>query len=147
MKTFKLDPDQFPRIRRNIILTYSILALAGLGVFYLYIREALFGQAWTLIPFVLLLFAIAGWFALRQRKQYWDAFEIKITEQALIRSAHKLPDLKINRSEITGVKEIRQGLILSTKTRENTLLIPKGLAEADYQALKQILERWVQTGD
>ena len=32
MKSFRLDPDNFPRIRRNMILTYIILALVALGV-------------------------------------------------------------------------------------------------------------------
>lgn len=142
MKTYHLDPDKFPRVRRNIIITYIVLAIIGFVVFYLYIREALFGQAWMLIPFVLFVFALAGWFALRERKKYWDGFQLTIQDNALIRLAPKMLEMKVKRAGITGVREVRQGLIVSTKVHENTLLIPKDLRDEDYQTAKRILEKW-----
>ena len=147
MKTFKLDPEKFPRIQRNIILSYVLLALAGLGVTYLYIREALFSQAWMLIPFILLVFAIACWYAIRQRRKYWEEFRLTFQEDALIYHVQKSKEVRIRRSKINGVKEVRQGLILSTSERENTLLIPKDLPENDLQEVKRTLEEWAGQGD
>lgn len=144
MNTYKLDPKKFPRIRRNIILTYIAMALIGLGVVYLYIREALFGQAWMLIPFILLLFFIAGWFALRQRRKYWEEFQLLVKDNLLVRRAHKSPELRIKRSELTGVKEVRHGLILSTPARKNMLLIPRDLPDDDYQEIKRTLKKWAR---
>ena len=91
MKTYQLDQEKFPRIRRNIILSYIFLALVGLGVVYLYIREDLFGQAWTLIPFVCVVFAAGGWFALRQRRKYWEEFRLRIKDDALYFRAPESP--------------------------------------------------------
>ena len=147
MKTYKLDPEKFPRIRRNIILSYIFLAMACLGVVYLYIREALFGQAWTLIPFILLVFALACWYAIRQRRKYWEEFHLVLRADALTYQVHKSPEVRIKRSKVSGVKEIRQGLILSTPQRENRLVIPKALREEDYQEIKRTLEKWAEQGD
>lgn len=142
MKTYHLDPDKFPKVRRNIIITYIFLALAGLGVVYLNIREALFGSAWVLIPFVLLLFAGAGLFAIRQQKKFWEEFELTIRDNALFYSAPKSIQMKIKKSEITGVREVKQGLILSTTEKENTLLISKNLSDSDFREVKRKLEQW-----
>lgn len=144
MNTYHLDPNKFPRIMRNIILTYFILALVGLGVIYLYLRETLFGSAWGLIPLVFLLFALAGGYALWERKKYWQEFEIAVKNATLTYKKPKMPPIIIQRSKITAVQESRQGLILSTKSRENAFLIPKELPGDDYQALQQLLHDWVQ---
>lgn len=142
MKTFHLDPEKFPKVRRNIIVTYVFLALAGLGVVYLNIRDALFGSAWVLIPFVLLLFAGAGLIAIRQQKKFWEEFELTFTNNALHYAAPKSIHMKIQKSEITGVREVRQGLILSTTEKENTLLISKHLSDSDFGEVKRKLEQW-----
>lgn len=142
MKTYHLDPKKFPIVRRNIIITYIFLALAGLGVVYLNIRNALFGSAWPLIPFVFLLFAGAGLFAIRQRKKFWEEFELTFKADALYYSAPKTMQIKINKSDVTGVREVRQGLIIATKEKENTLLISKHLSDRDFQEVKRKLEQW-----
>jgi len=93
MKTYKLDPKKFPKVRRNIILSYIFLAMLGLVVFYLYLRDALFNQAWGLIPFVLLMFAGAGWLAVRDRRRFWEEFQLIFKEDVLIRRAPKSPEM------------------------------------------------------
>lgn len=145
MKVYQLDPRKFGRIRRNIILTYAFLALVALAVFYLYLRDALFGQAWMLIPFVLLLFAGACWLSIRDRKRYWDAFRISIQNDTLIYFVPKMPEVRLKRSDLTGVKPVRLGMILSTRFKENFLLIPKDLPDEDCAALWATLSRWVQS--
>jgi len=147
MKTYHLDPKKFPRVRRNIIITYIILALVGLGIIFLYLREALFRSAWGLIPFVFLLFTIAGGYALWERKKYWQEFEIAVKDSTLTLKKPKTPPININRSKITGIREVHQGLVLSTKNRENAFLIPKDLPDEDYQALKVLLQEWVEGSD
>jgi len=143
---YKLDPDKFPRVRRNIILTYMVMALVGLGVVYLYIREPLFEEAWPLVPFVLLVFTSAGWLALRQRRKYWEEFTLIVRDNTLIHRAHKAPEIRIKRPKITRVREVRNGLILSTPDRENMLLIPRDLSDKDYQEIKVTMERWAGQG-
>ena len=146
MSTYKLDPEKFSRVRRNIILTYIALALVGLGVVYLYIREALFGEAWPLIPFVLLLFTAAGWFALRERRKYWEEFKLTVRDNTLFYKVPKAPEIRIKRSKITRVREVRNGLILSTLDRENMLLVPRDLPDEDYQAIKRRMDSWTNKG-
>lgn len=147
MNIYQLDPHKFPRVRRNIILSYLAMALVGLGVVYINLGEALFGQAWTLIPFVLLLFTAAGWWALRQRRKYWEEFRLRINGDALFYRAPNIPEVRIKRENITGMREIRQGLVLATPGRENTLLVPRDLRDEDYQAIKRTMEKWVDQRD
>ncbi len=142
MQTFKLDPNKFPKILRNIIITYVFLALAGLGMVWLTLRENLFTRAWGLIPFVVIIFALVGWFAIRERKRYWEDFRLEIDGDALTRSAYKTGTVKIKKSEITGFKEVRQGLIIAVRGKENALLIPRQLTDQDYQLVKGKLENW-----
>lgn len=141
VKTFHLDPKKFPQVRLNIILTYTVLAMAALGIFYFYLRGALFAQAWILIPAILVLFAAAGWYAVRQRRKYWDEFKLRITDRSLIRSVPNMPDMQVRFSDITGYREVSQGLILSTSVSENALLIPKALGDQNYQAVKAEISR------
>lgn len=141
VKNYHLDPQKYPRIRRKIILTYSVLALVALLIFYIYLREALFAQVWILIPFILLLFAAAGWFAIHQRRKYWYEFELQFTDQYLIRSVPNTPDMRVRFTDITDYREVRQGLILSTPVSENAMLIPKALRDQDYQAVKAEITR------
>lgn len=144
MKIYRLDPDKYRRVQRNTILTYFFLSLVGLGVFYLYIGNALFNQAWTLIPLVFFAFTLAGWLSLRDRRRYWDEFEIIIRDNALTRRAPKLPDYTIQKSAMRGFKEVRQGIIIATASSENSLLIPRDLPDNDYRKLKQTLENWTE---
>lgn len=147
MKIYRLDPEKFPRVQRNTILTYFFLSLVGLGVFYLNIGNALFNQAWMLIPLVFFAFTLAGWLSLRDRRRYWDEFEIIIRDNALTRRAPKLPDYTIKKSAMRGFKEVRQGIIIATASSENTLIIPRDLPDNDYRKLKQTLENWTEKRD
>jgi hypothetical protein len=147
LKIYRLDPDKFPRVQRNTILTYFFLSLVGLGVFYLNIGNALFNQAWMLIPLVFFAFTLAGWLSLRDRRRYWDEFEIIIRDNALTRRAPKLPDYTIKNSAMRGFKEVRQGIIIATASSENTLIIPRDLPDNDYRKLKQTLENWTEKRD
>jgi hypothetical protein len=142
LQTFKLDPNKFPKILRNIIITYVFLALVGLGMVWLYLRENLFTRAWGLIPFVLIIFALVGWFAIRERKRYWEDFRLEIDGDAIERIAYKTGTLMIKKSEIMGLKEVRQGLIIAVRGKENALLIPRQLTDRDYQLVKRKLENW-----
>jgi len=142
LKVYRLDPEKFSRVQRNIILTYCFLCFVGLGIVYLYLREALFDSAWPLIPFVVLLFSIAGWAALRKRWKDWEALSLTITDNRLVYIVPKMPELTLKKADITGVRQVRQGMIVSTRLRKNTLLISKDLRDEDYSAVRKILEKW-----
>ena len=144
MTTYRLDPEKFPRVRRNIILTYGFLSLIGLGIAYLNLRDALFGTAWGLIPFVFFLFFVAGAIAVRERKKTWEAFNITISDNTFVYAVPKISEFTLKKSEITGVRQVRQGLIVSTRLRKNALLISKDLRDADLLAIRRILEQWAE---
>ena len=89
MKTYKLDPQKFPRIQRNLTLLYLALSLVCIGIGYLYIGPDLFKRAWGLIPFILIVFALTGWYAIRQRKKYWNTLQLTLKGDTLVKSAPK----------------------------------------------------------
>ncbi len=147
MKTCKLDPQKFPKIQRNLIILYLALSLVCIGIGYLYIGPDLFKRAWGLIPFIFIVFALAGWYAIRQRKKYWHTFQLTLKGDTLIKSAPKLPDQYLTKSKISKVEEVRQGLLISIKSKGPYMLIPRHLSDQDYAALKKTLERWLDQAD
>ena len=142
MKTYQLDPGKFPRVKRNLILTYILLGAVGLLVIYLYIRDALFQQAWGLILLVVLLFGMAGCYALREQKRYWDIFKLTLQEGVLIRTAPKTLKVQIKKADVTKVRMVKNGMIVSTKSNPNALLIPRALSDEDFKELTKTLEKW-----
>ena len=142
MKTFSLDSEKFPRVTRNSIVVYFGMALICVFVVYVYVRDALFGNAWMLIPAIFILFAGCCWLSLRDRKKYWESFELVFQSNILTRTAFKTPTIRLERAKVTEFREIKNGLIVSTRANRNALLIPRDLPDDDYEAVKQILENW-----
>lgn len=147
MKKYHLDPEKISSVRRNTIILYTSMSLVILGVIYVYIRDALFGKAWALIPFTFLLFIGAGWLSMRDRKKYWKSFELIVQDNGLRRSAFRTPTVRLERARITKVREVKNGLIVSTRANKNALLIPKSLPDKDYQKIKRIVENWASKAD
>jgi len=145
MKRYQLDPGKFPRVKRNLILTYILLALVGLLVVYLYIRDALFHQAWGVIVLVLLSFAAVGYYALRQQKRYWDDFALSFRDDTFTRTAPKTAELQIKKTNVTRVRMVKNGMIVSTKSNPNALLIPRALRDEDFIEITMMLEKWVSS--
>lgn len=142
MQTFRLDFEKYKKVRRQLVIVYILLALVALGIIYMYVGEQLFGSVWALIPLSLLAVGLISHVGLTKRIKFWEGFEIVLDDGGLIRTAPESKTIRVNKAEFAGVREIKEGLVLSTLENENAMLVPKQLKDEDYQELKAILESW-----
>jgi hypothetical protein len=142
MQSFHLDLEKYKKGRRHLVFTYVLLALVSLGIIYMYVGEMLFGSVWILIPCSLLAVGLLGHVGLTKRMKFWDGFELTLDEEGLTRTAPDSKTIEVKKADFTGVREIKEGLVLSTAENENAMLVPRQLFDKDYQALKEILESW-----
>ena len=147
MQTFKLDLEKYKKVRRHLVFTYVLLALVSLGIIYMYVGEQLFGSIWILIPLSLLAVGLLGHVGLTKRMKFWDGYELTLNDEGLTRTAPESTAIEVKKAEFTGVREIKEGLVLSTAENENALLVPRQLKDEDYQKLKGILESWPVSAD
>ena len=147
MQSFHLDLEKYKKVRRHLVFTYVLLALVSLGIIYMYVGEQLFGSIWILIPLSLLAVGLLGHVGLTKRMKFWDGYELTLNDEGLTRTAPESTAIVVKKAEFTGVREIKEGLVLSTAENENALLVPRQLKDEDYQKLKGILESWPVSAD
>lgn len=144
MKTYKLDPAQLSRQKRNIILMYSITGFIMLVItLVINQRRAQPTSAIWLVPLILGLIAYSGVRAYRQRKTLWEDYALTVDVDGLTQEQPGYPKLKIPRAELTGMQEKPYGLLLSSKRAANLLQVPRELSPSDYLELKTLLEAWL----
>lgn len=142
MQSFHLDLEKYKKVRRHLVFTYVLLALVSLGIIYMYVGEMLFGSVWMLIPLSLLAVGLLGHVGLTKRMKFWEGFEMTLDDEGLSRIAPDSKVIEVKKADFTGLREIKEGLVLSTVENENALLVPRQLKDEDYQKLKAILESW-----
>ena len=142
MQTFKLDFEKYKKVRRHLVFTYVLLALVALGIIYMYVGEMLFSSVWILIPLSLLAVGLIGHVGLSKRIKFWEGFAITVDDEGLTRTAPDSKTIQVKKAEFAGMREIKEGLVLSTLENENAMLAPRQLKDSDYQELKTILESW-----
>ena len=147
MQSFHLDLEKYKKVRRHLVFTYVLLALVSLGIIYMYVGEMLFGTVWILIPCSLLAVGLLGHVGLTKRMKFWEGFELTLDDEGLTRTAPDSKDIEIKKTDFTGLREIKEGLVLSTAENDNALLVPRQLIDDDYQKLKGILEGWPVSSD
>lgn len=142
MQTFKLDLEKYKKVRRHLVFTYVLLALVSLGIIYMYVGEMLFGSVWILIPLSLIAVGLISHVGLTKRMKFWEGFELTLDNEGLTRTAPESNTIVVKKADFTGVREVKEGLILSTSENENAMLVPRQLVDEDYRTLKGILESW-----
>jgi FtsZ-interacting cell division protein ZipA len=147
MHTYHLDPKKFSRVLRNTLIIYGVLAVVSLVLVYISVQDNLTERSWFLLLAIVALYVVGGWYSLRDRKRYWESFKLTFQDGTFTRSAHKMATFKLERARFGGFREVRGGLIVSTKANQNALFIPDDFTEQDYQAVKQHLEDWTAAED
>ena len=82
------------------------------------------------------------WRGLKQTKAILESVRIEVGDDYIARSQVRIPQLRINRQEITVVDEISGGLCIRTNNKTRTLAIPNALDEDDYKEIRDVLASW-----
>lgn len=90
----------------------------------------------------LVLAIIAASLALKQNGKVWQSVQIEVGDDYIARSQVRIPQMRIERNEVTSIEEMGNCLCIRTTDKRRTLAIPKVLDDADYQEIKGTLSTW-----
>jgi hypothetical protein len=100
-------------------------------------RERLVAWGWYLI----VVSVVASLIARKRLQRLWSSYRLQFDENKILRWQEGLPPMRLNRSEITKVEEVRgTGLTLRTNARLRRLLIPADLA--GYEEVRDVISGW-----
>lgn len=147
MKIYTLSPQGISKIRKqflqrvNIILGVACCVVIAISLWNATDNNRLM----TLI--ISILFSAAMMIfgpsrALQQNKEIWESIRIEIGDDYVARSQMRIPQVRINRQEITSIDEIGAGLCIRTADKSHTLVIPNHLDTSDYEEIKEKLASW-----
>jgi len=97
----------------------------------------------SMIIFGALLIPFSIWRGLQQNKAILESVRIEVGDDYIARSQVRIPQLRIDRQEITAVDELGAGLCIRTNNKTRTLSIPNTLDEDDYKEIRAVLASWV----
>jgi hypothetical protein len=150
VRTYRLSPEGFSEAGRKL-LWQRVMTLVGVAlvVFSVYFKE--FGNSWpsfstaSLVEAALLLLFVYCVIALsilkgrKSRQEAWNSYELVLGNDFLIRRMQDFPELEIQQSEITAIKENADGLRVETATKGRVIGI--GVTLQGYQDARERLSR------
>lgn len=141
-KTYRLDPKQLEKQKRNIILLYGITGIVSIGLMYFTQRaRGLENSPWLLIGLMVVLLAFFGYRSYKQRIDLWDGYLLSVDEEGLTQSQPNYPDSKLAFSRIIEAEESKEGLWISTNQGQKVFIIPSLLIKADYDELGTLIRQ------
>ena len=153
MQTYTTSTQGFSKIRRDIIKRLSlasILLTVFLGGLELWkIKANGDGNLTYLIisiPVLLGAYIFTARKVISQQKEIWDSIIINIDNDYISRQQIRIPEVRIERTEVTAVEENKFGIWVKTENKARSLVIPIQLEQADYLEIKETLINWTEAG-
>jgi hypothetical protein len=144
-KSYRLDPGQLAKQKRNIILLYGISGIvSGVLMFFSQRAQGADRNPWLLIGMVFILLVYFGYRSYRQRVELWEGYRLTLDEQELTLSQPGYPDSTLRLEKITGVEEGRDGLWLATQQGNRVFIVPNLLRAEDYDEVCEIVRQNVK---
>ena len=158
MQTYSLSKQGIAKYRSQLtwlLIVAGGIAIIATSIFTLWISHGsevliVVGASMVLWPLLMVYFVRQG---LRLYKAVWESIRIEVGDDHVTRSQLQLSDpgkgpaqtdsLRLSRSEVVVIEEAKSGLLVRTRDKARTLVVPAALDEADYQAVKQKLGAWV----
>jgi len=151
VRTYHTAPEGFAPARNRLLRQRAILC-AGIVVFLVVLQYRTFADSWrsdsitSVLPAVIVLIFLLGALAVGVKignnriRDSWLSYELTIGEDFLIRRMKDHPEIEIQRSEITAIREDGTGLRVQTKQRGYEIGIPSGLV--GYEDAKSRVSQW-----
>lgn len=144
-KSYRLDPKQLGKQKRNIFLFYGISgAIAGVLMFFTQRAQDPERSPWLLIGLILILLVYFGYRSYRQKEEIWDGYLLTVDEQTLTLSQPGYPDSTLPLKKVIGVEEGRDGLWIATQQGNRVFIVPNLLRAEDYEEVCGIVRRNVR---
>ena len=147
MKTYRLLPEGFAQVRRQVMIRSGVLGLiaAPLVLLVLYVLAAGGNPAAFVVALGVLLgtaiIALQLYRRLRAQREAWEAYRLDLGPDWVSRTRLRKPDMLIRRDEITGIEEVAgTGLLIKTAHEEKYIFVPAGLD--GYAEARGQLAQW-----
>lgn len=136
---FSLDPASYKSFRNKFIVRFVffvlIIMVASLGysVYNSKNRESMLEVLPFTIPVMLLAMSLALRRVIKGIKKMWFSYVVTFETYTITRTQAGLPDVTINRKDVTGIFMSRQGSVLiKTNHRFRVIHIPRSIENREY---------------
>lgn len=144
-KSYRLDPKQLGKQKRNIFLFYGLSGVvAGVLMFFTQRAQNPERSPWLLIGLILILLVYFGYRSYRQKEEIWDGYLLTVDDQTLTLSQPGYPDSTLPLKKVIGVEEGRDGLWIATQQGNRVFIVPNLLRAEDYEEVCGIVRRNVR---
>jgi len=146
MKIYSLSEPAIKKLRKRLIQRLLIgFSLASIVAVILSLWNAGHDWIWTLLMNIISIPIAVGFiivWSLDQAQARWRTIKIEIGDDYVARPLGGIT-LRVDKSEITAIDEIKGELHIRTDNNFPTLVIPKELDASDYQKIKRTLFSWI----
>lgn len=144
-KSYRLDPKQLGKQKRNIFLFYGLSGVVtGVLMFFTQRAQNPERSPWLLIGLILILLVYFGYRSYRQKEEIWDGYLLTVDDQTLTLSQPGYPDSTLPLKKVIGVEEGRDGLWIATQQGNRVFIVPNLLRAKDYEEVCGIVRRNVR---
>ena len=151
MPVYTTSEQSFVKVRQKITKQTQLSSLI-LIIFFLVLDiwkyfstgETNFTSVIIGIIVVVILSIVTTNKVIKERKEIWNSLEIRLEDNYISRQQIRIPEVRINREEITAIQESKHGLCILTNDKTRSLLIPIELEQADYLEIKETLSNWTE---
>ena len=142
MNTFRLNPEGFKKFHRRILFIFLIVfIIIPPTLVYVVPRNE-----FKILPFIITMIVfiigigMGGFIGYRRLRETWPTYTLTIGEDYIFRKQLHYPDIKIEKDEITAIKNVYNGIVIKTKDWRKFILIPHGLEK--MEEAKILLSQW-----
>jgi hypothetical protein len=155
-RTYSLPKHGLPKYLAGLVLQVVVIgiiaiALAFVAYFAFPAEEAMRSYAVLLCVIVFPLLPIGTFFLLRRHKGLWQQVKVEVGD-CYITVRHggvplevrilPQPEVRVESGQITAIRKMPYGLVISTQYDSEALVIPAQLDNADYQEIVATLSAW-----
>lgn len=151
MPRYTTNPQNFAKIRRKLIWRLLLISLIPLALIFgwevwqiIQTGEGNLSTFWFIVPIFIGTIVFNLRRTIAQQREIWNSIEIEIDHNRISYQQLRLPEVTIERSQITSITESKQGLYLQTADKTRSLGISINLDRADYLEIKTILSDWTE---
>lgn len=148
MKTYSLSPERIEHLRQRLVrrgMVVAVLLVVCLVVliWWLLPRDSISTVVTIISSIACLVGAAIGVRSATSRGQeIWQSIRVEMSDDFVARSQIRIPQIRINRMDVTAVEEGWFGLLVRTSDRSRSLILPRQLDDADFQEIRNRLASW-----
>jgi hypothetical protein len=149
VKTYCLSENEFRPIFKKIVIngTATMIIIGGI-VTYFTLRENGFQHLeilWGVVPLMTIASVIGVLRGARIRKDAWVSYRLDLDESGVVRRQANVPEVRLSRSEVTRIRQFKDGLRIESSNRQSFIVIPRCIE--GFEEIRVALSHWQEITD